>query len=170
MLAPNPRTTQWIETALKLSASATNMGKLSKNHFTSASVKDCIVAAWYHGTTDKSSRNSGNEFWLARPLTRPNFVALRQIVCEISVVKENFAPRKNWPKCTIGHQICHQSPIDRPYTSFYRHSVVTLASFHRYRWFFIAFVHTPHLLPKIWRRSPWVRSMSSVVQWARSLG
>jgi len=35
-LAPNPWAMQWIETSLKLSA---NTRKLSKNHFTSASLK-----------------------------------------------------------------------------------------------------------------------------------
>ena len=43
------------------------------------------VAQWYHWTPEQSSRNSGNKFRLASPLTLPNFVALRQKLCEISV-------------------------------------------------------------------------------------
>jgi len=35
------------------------------------------VAAWYHGTQDQSSRNSGNKFRLATLLTLPNLIALR---------------------------------------------------------------------------------------------
>ena len=66
------------------------------------------VAAWYHGTPGQSSRNSGNTLRLARPPTRPNFVALRQKECEIFAVK-HFRPRKSRPTFTLGHQICHQS-------------------------------------------------------------
>ena len=36
------------------------------------------VAAWYHGSSDQSSQNLGNNCQLTRPLTRPNFVILRQ--------------------------------------------------------------------------------------------
>jgi len=43
------------------------------------------VAEWYHWTPKQSSRNSGNKFRLASPLTLPNFVALRQKAYEISV-------------------------------------------------------------------------------------
>jgi len=66
------------------------MGKLSKNHFTSASAKNSMSP---HGITeppDQNSRNSGNKFQLASPLTLPSFVMLRQEVCEISVVKICF--------------------------------------------------------------------------------
>ena len=58
-----------------------------------------------HGITaapDQSSRNSGNKFLLAIPLTRPNFIALRQKVCEISVV-ENVASEKDVKIHAIGH-------------------------------------------------------------------
>jgi len=50
--------------------------------------------------------------------------------------------------------------------SFYKHFAVSLAL----EWFCTknAFVYTPRLSPKIWSCSPRVRSMSSVVQWARS--
>jgi len=64
-LAPNPLATQWIKTYTKLLA---NMGKLSKTHFTSASVKDwcilpyCRMVSWNH-----RSRNSGDMFQLVRP-------------------------------------------------------------------------------------------------------
>jgi len=74
-----------------------------------------------HGITgppEQSLRNSENKFSLARPLMRPNFVALRQ-----KAVRQKFALRKSIPKFT--QQICHQ--IGRPYTSFYIQSVVTLA-------------------------------------------
>jgi len=61
------------------------------------------------GPPDQSSRNSGIKFQLARPLTRPNFVALQQKVCEISVVK-NFLPAEKYAEVrAIGHQVCHQS-------------------------------------------------------------
>jgi len=83
-LVPNSRARQWIETTLKLPA---NIGKLSKNHFTSASVKDwCMSPHGVAGPLDQSSRNSENKFRLARPPKIQNFVALRQKVCEISVV------------------------------------------------------------------------------------
>jgi len=94
------------------------------------------------GLSYQSSRNSGNKFRLASPLTPPNLVALEQQVCEISVV-EQFCSRKCRPKFTLGHQIFHQSigctlgvgvlddsgvpwPQGSRYTYFYRHSVVTL--------------------------------------------
>jgi len=66
------------------------------------------VAAWYHGTLGQSSRNSKNKFRLTRLPTLPNFVALRQKVCEISVM-EKCCFQKSRPKFTLGHQICHQS-------------------------------------------------------------
>ena len=51
------------------------------------------------GPPDKSSSNSKNwkKCWLARPLMVPNFVALRQEVCEISNVK-NFCSPEKWTK------------------------------------------------------------------------
>ena len=58
-----------------------NMGKLSKNHFSSVSVKDWCMSP--HGITeppDQSSRNSGNKLRLTTPLTRPNFVVFPQSV------------------------------------------------------------------------------------------
>jgi len=65
------------------------------------------IAAWYHGPPppDQRSRNSGNMCRLARPLTLPNFVALRQknvrdVLCRKCCFPEKF---------TLGHQICHQS-------------------------------------------------------------
>jgi len=57
---------------------------------TSASVKDwCMPPHGITGPPDQSSLNSGNKCRLAKPLTLPNFVELRQKVCEISAV-ENF--------------------------------------------------------------------------------
>jgi len=61
-LAPNPWTTQWIERTLKLSI---NIGKLSKNDFTSVPVKDWWMSTWCHGTLDQISRNSWKKFPLA---------------------------------------------------------------------------------------------------------
>jgi len=47
-LVPNSRAIEWIETTLKLLA---NVGKLSQNHFRSASVKDwCMLRHGIHGT------------------------------------------------------------------------------------------------------------------------
>ena len=63
------------------------------------------------------------------------------------------------------------SPIDRPYTSFYRHSYSKFGSrLFRFR-DVVGFVSQmpllrmpPRLSPKIWRYFPRVRSMWSVVQ------
>jgi len=104
-LALNPGAMPWIETSQKLSA---NMGKLSKNHFTSASVKDWRMSP--HGITgplNKVNEIRGISFNWLDPLTRPNFVALRQKVCEISLV-EKSAPRKSSAKFILSQQICHQ--------------------------------------------------------------
>jgi len=49
------------------------------------------------GPLDRSSPNSGYKCPLARPLTLPNFVTLRQNVCEISAA-ENFRFRISAPK------------------------------------------------------------------------
>jgi len=68
------RATQWLERTLKLS---TNVEKLSKNHFTSALVKDYCMSPHGMGPLDQSSRKSGNKCRLVRPLTLPYFVALR---------------------------------------------------------------------------------------------
>jgi len=54
---------------------------------------------------------------------QPNFIAYRQKMCEISVV-ENVAPGKYAEVHTRSRDLL---PIDKPYTSLYRHSVVTLA-------------------------------------------
>jgi len=51
------------------------------------------VVAWYHGTPDRSSGNLGNKYRLARPVTLPNFVALRQNVQNIRYGK-GLLPRK----------------------------------------------------------------------------
>jgi len=54
----------------------------------------------------------------------PNFVALRQKLCEMSVV-EKFCSPEEYAKV---HPWCPDlSPIDRSYTIFCRHCVVTLA-------------------------------------------
>ena len=60
-----------------------NMGKLSKNHFSSVSVKEdwSMLPHGITGPPDQSSRNSGNKLWLTTPLTRPNFVVFPQKVC-----------------------------------------------------------------------------------------
>ena len=58
------------------------MGKLSKNHFSSVSVKDwCMSPHGIKGPPDQSSRNSGNKLRLTTPLTRPKFVVFPQKVC-----------------------------------------------------------------------------------------
>jgi len=59
-----------------------NMGKLSKNHFSSVSVKDwCMSPHGITGPPDQSSQNSGNKLRLTTPLTRPKFVVFPQKVC-----------------------------------------------------------------------------------------
>jgi len=119
-----------------------------------------------HGITgplEQSSRNSGNKFRLARSLTRPNFVALRQKVCELSLVEKFCSPEK--------YAKVHQSIGIRQYTSFCRHSAVTLAlecfvseiSLVLYRKCHF-YTYCPHLSPKIWTCCPTVRSMSSVAE------
>jgi len=72
------------------------------------------VAAWYHGTPDQSSRNSGNKFRLPDPYNVAKFrraptKSVRDIRCEKWKI---LLPGKSWPKCTLGLQICHQS-LDR---------------------------------------------------------
>jgi len=57
----------------------------------------CISPHGIAAAVDPSSPNSGTKCQLARPLTMPNFVALRQEVCEISAV-ENFCFPKKWTK------------------------------------------------------------------------
>jgi len=119
-LAPNPRATQWIERTLKLSA---NIGNLSKNHFTSASVKDwCMSPHGIRGPPDKSLRNSGNNFRLARPQRRQISSRSEKNVRDIRC-RKILLPEKSHSRSP------DLSPIDRPYKSSYRHwnSVVTLA-------------------------------------------
>ena len=121
-LTANPRATQWIERSLELSA---NMVKLSKNHFTRAPVKDwCTSPRGVTGSQDQSSRNSGNKFPLARLLTRPNVVALRQSARDrLSVVEKLYSQKV----AKVHRRSPDLSPVDTPYTGFYTHSVVTLA-------------------------------------------
>jgi len=58
------------------------------------------VAARYHGTPGPKFTKFENNFRSARPLTRPNFVALRQKMCEISLVK----------KFCFSEKVGHSSP------------------------------------------------------------
>jgi len=82
------------------------------------------VAALYRGTPDQSSRNSRNKFRLARPPRLQNFVALRQKVSKISVVEKICFPEKY---TKVHPRSPDVTSIDRRYTSFYKHSVVSLA-------------------------------------------
>jgi len=81
------------------------------------------VAAWYHGTPGPKFTNVWNKFRLVRPLTLPIFVALTKSVRGIRC-RKILLPGK------VGQSSPYRSPdfspIDRPYASFYRHSV-TLA-------------------------------------------
>ena len=109
-LAPNPRATQWIETTLKLSA---NIEKLSKNHVRSVgiSVKDwCMSPHCITGPQTKVHEIREVRVDWPDPLTLPNFVALRQKVCEISDVVRcgKNCSQKSTSKVTLGHQICQQ--------------------------------------------------------------
>ena len=79
------------------------------------------VAAWYHGTPDQSSRNSGNKFPLAIAV---KFRCAPTKMCDISLEEEFCSPEK---LAKVHPKSPDLSPIDMPYTSFYRHSVVTLA-------------------------------------------
>jgi len=89
-LAPIPQAMQWIERTLELSA---NIGKLSINHFTSVSVKDWCMSLHCITVPGPKFTKFRNKFRLARPPTLPNFVALWQIMCQISTVK-NFCLEK----------------------------------------------------------------------------
>ena len=58
-LAPNPRTSQWIETSLKLSA---NMAEVVEKPLYKCISEGLIhVVSWYHRTPGQSSRNSRNK-------------------------------------------------------------------------------------------------------------
>jgi len=54
------------------------------------------VAAWYHGTHRPKFTKfmQGVSFDWPDPLTQPNFVAIRQKVCEVSLVGKFFFPKK----------------------------------------------------------------------------
>jgi len=67
-------------------------GEVVEKPLNKCTSEELMHAAWYHGTPGPSSRNSGNKFRLAPTL--PNFVAFRQIVCEISVVEKFCFPEK----------------------------------------------------------------------------
>ena len=117
------------------------------------------------GPPDQSSRNSGSKFRLAKPPTTQILSRSNKKVCEISVV-EKIAPGK------VGQSLPRSldlSSIDRPYTSLYRHSVVTLA-LDRFVSEIAGFVlKIPFCTYRLgfhqkWRCFPRVRSMSSVVQ------
>ena len=81
---------------------------VEKPHYKRISEGLTHVAALHHGTPGPKFTKFGNKFSFAIPLTLPNFVALRQKVCEISVV-EKFCSPKSRLKFTLGRQICHQS-------------------------------------------------------------
>jgi len=68
------------------------------------------VAAWYRETPDQSWPKSGNNCWLARPITVPIFVTLRQKVCEVSAV-ENLCSRKSGPIQVRGMSIFHETQM-----------------------------------------------------------
>jgi len=57
------------------------------------------VAAWYFGIPGSKSPDLENKCPLARSLTLPNLVAVRQEVCDICAV-ENLSSRKSGPKFT----------------------------------------------------------------------
>jgi len=120
-------------------------------------------------STDQSSQNSGM-FPLARSLTRPNFVALRQKVCEI-FADENLCSPKKYAK--VHPRSPDLSLIDRPYTSFYRQSAATLALDCFVSEISLVFVSQmpllhipPRLSPKIWRCSH--NSVRSIIDEQRS--
>ena len=161
-LVPKPRAMQWTEISLKIS---TDMEKLSKNNFRNAPVRDWRMSP--HGITGstfgpKFTRNSGNKFRLARPQRGQIFVAPRQKVFEVSLVEEFCSPEK---LAKFHPRSSDLSSINRPYTSFYTHYVVTLAldcfvsEISTVLYSKCPFVHTPRLSPKIWWCSPKARSL-----------
>jgi len=64
------------------------------------------VAAWYSGTPDQSSPKSENKCRLARPITLPNFVALRQ-KCARYPLWEIFSPGKLNQRSPKSLKICY---------------------------------------------------------------
>jgi len=96
----------------------------------------------FTGSPYQSSHKSENKFRLARPLTLPNFVALRQEVCKISAVVKICAPWGSRPKFTLGHQHnvawaevylrtkWHVDPSSRLATIDHHHTVVLVHEAH----------------------------------------
>jgi len=150
------------------------MGSSRNNHFPVHQWRTACMSS--HMVSPKqSSRNSGNKFRLTSPLTLPNFVALRREVCEISVM-EKFCSSEKWAK--VHPRLSDLLPI----YSFYKYFVVSLAidcfisvislilyRKHHFCTYSIQYC-IPPISPKIWKCFPRIRSMSSAVQWARSLG
>ena len=106
----------------------------------------------------QSSPNSGSK---CRPLTAKfRCASIKQKVCKISLVEKFCFPEKQAKVHPISPGF---SPIDRLYTRFYRHSVVTLAlSLVLYRK--CHFCTYPLIFHQKFGDVPLVRSMSSVVQ------
>jgi len=73
------------------------------------------VAAWYYRTLGPKFTKFGEYVSIGRPLTRPNFIVLRQKVCEIPLVEKFSSPEKYDKAHPRSSDL---SPIDRPYTSF----------------------------------------------------
>jgi len=150
-------------------------GQLSKNHFTSVLVKDWFMSP--HGITVPPRINvheiRGISFDWPAPITL-QFLSrcdkkwatksVRDIHCG-----KNVAPGKAGQSFTLGYQICHES-IGRT-----RVSIQTRCSnfgfiLLRFRDIVGAtFAHLPLLFPTKFGDVPLERSMSSVLQWVRSL-
>ena len=67
-------------------------GRLSRYKCTSEGLMH--VAAWYHMDPGPKFTKFGEKCRLARPITLPNFVALRQKVCDISAVEKFCSAEK----------------------------------------------------------------------------
>ena len=160
-LAANSQVTQQIERTLKLSA---NIGKLSKTTLqvyqwrTDACCRIVSRDPW-----TKVHKIQETKFQLARPSTLLNLSLPIKSARDIRCGK--IWSWKSRPKFTLGHQICHQLI---GHTRVSRHSVVTLALDCFVSGISLVLCWKCHF--KIWICSHRVRSMSSVVLWARYLG
>ena len=127
------------------------------------------VAPWYHGTPDQCSGNSGNKASIGQTPNAAKFRCTPTKSARAIPCGKFLLPRK--VSQSSPYRSPDLSPVDRPYASFYRHCVVTLALdcfvleislvlYHKYHFC----TYSLRLSPKLWRCSPRVRSMSSITQ------
>jgi len=153
-LASNHRATQWIERTLK------HREVVKKLLYKCTREELMHVAAWCHETP-------GPKFTKFRDWPDPNATRFR---CASTKMFE-ISVRPLWKSCSLEKAKVHcsspdLSPIDRPYVSFYRQSVITLALdcfVFRDIADYVSQVPLlripPPLSPKMWRYSPRISVM-----------